>query len=72
MIVPQTGQMIGYAVNKASKEKQAIDLFSGMGGLSLGLHYAGWEVIAGFEYDKAAVECYKEGPKERVSSAFRR
>lgn len=42
-----------------SKEKQAIDLFSGVGGLSAGLHEAGWDVIAGFEIDEVAVENYR-------------
>jgi len=41
------------------KRIQAIDLFSGVGGLSLGLHEAGWEVIAGFECDEVAVENYR-------------
>lgn len=41
------------------KHRQAIDLFSGVGGLSLGLHKAGWDVIAGFEFDQVAVENYR-------------
>lgn len=44
---------------KNSQQYQAIDLFSGVGGLSLGLHEAGWDVIAGFEIDDAAVDSYK-------------
>lgn len=38
---------------------KAIDLFSGAGGLSLGLHMAGWDVIHGFEIDPAAIDTYK-------------
>ncbi|MFC1828049.1 DNA cytosine methyltransferase [Thermodesulfobacteriota bacterium] len=44
---------------KKSREEQAIDLFSGVGGLSLGLHEAGWDVIEGFEIDQAAVDNYE-------------
>ena len=32
-------------------EKYAIELFTGWGGLSLGLHHAGWEIIEGVEVD---------------------
>jgi len=37
----------------------AVDLFSGAGGLSLGLHMAGWDVIAAVEFDKWACETYR-------------
>lgn len=40
-------------------EKHAIELFTGAGGLSLGLHNAGWKVIEGIEIDKWAVETYR-------------
>jgi DNA (cytosine-5)-methyltransferase 1 len=41
------------------EKTQAIDLFSGVGGLSFGLHEAGWDVIAGFEFDEIAVDHYR-------------
>jgi len=37
----------------------ALDLFAGAGGLSLGLHLAGWEVVGAFEYDRWAASTYR-------------
>jgi DNA (cytosine-5)-methyltransferase 1 len=39
---------------------KAIDLFSGAGGMSLGLHRAGWETVAAIEWDASACQTYKE------------
>jgi DNA (cytosine-5)-methyltransferase 1 len=39
---------------------KAIDLFSGAGGMSLGLHRAGWETIAAIEWDASACQTYKK------------
>lgn len=38
----------------------AIDLFSGAGGLSLGLKNAGWNVQAAVEFDRAAIQTHEE------------
>lgn len=38
---------------------KAIDLFCGAGGLSLGLHEAGYEVILGVDHDKEALETHR-------------
>ena len=40
-------------------ELNSIDLFSGIGGLSLGLKEAGFDVLASIEIDKYAVKGYK-------------
>ncbi len=39
---------------------RAIDIFAGAGGLSLGLHMAGWNIVAAIEYDKQAATTYKQ------------
>jgi DNA (cytosine-5)-methyltransferase 1 len=44
---------------KSLKRPLAIDLFSGAGGLSLGLHAAGFEVIVAVDIEKEAVETHR-------------
>ncbi|MGB2277868.1 MAG: DNA cytosine methyltransferase, partial [Candidatus Poseidoniaceae archaeon] len=36
-----------------------LDLFSGCGGLSVGFEQAGFKVIAGVDYDEAALNTFK-------------
>lgn len=43
-----------------SESLSAIDLFAGTGGLSLGLHWAGWHTIAAVEIDKWASASYAQ------------
>lgn len=52
---------------EGSLMKRAIDLFSGAGGLSLGLRLAGWQMLAGFEIDPDAVQTYKANfPESKI------
>lgn len=41
-----------------SEKRLAVDLFSGAGGLSLGLERAGWTVAASVDFDKRALETH--------------
>jgi len=43
----------------ATSRKMAIDLFAGAGGLSLGLHFAGFDVVGAVEFDSHAVKTYE-------------
>ncbi|GAA4598043.1 hypothetical protein GCM10023194_74540 [Planotetraspora phitsanulokensis] len=43
----------------ARGDRLAVDLFSGAGGLSLGLEQAGWTVVAAVDHDQRAVETHK-------------
>jgi len=53
--------------NKIKKKYSAIDLFSGCGGLTLGLKQAGFKVIGAVEIDPLATETYaKNHPEVKV------
>ncbi|RVX44930.1 DNA (cytosine-5)-methyltransferase 1 [Nonomuraea polychroma] len=43
----------------AAGERLAVDLFSGAGGLSLGVEEAGWTVAAAVDYDQRALETHR-------------
>jgi DNA (cytosine-5)-methyltransferase 1 len=44
---------------RSSGARLAADLFSGAGGLSLGLTQAGWRVVLGVDHDREAVETHR-------------
>lgn len=43
-----------------SKSMKVVDLFSGCGGLSKGFELAGFNIVAAFENNKGAIECYND------------
>src|SRR3954464_7037208 len=44
---------------RSARHPTAIDLFSGAGGLSLGLHDAGFSVLLGADWDARAIETHE-------------
>jgi DNA (cytosine-5)-methyltransferase 1 len=42
------------------KKYKLVDLFSGVGGISQGFHWAGFETVIANEYDKSIAEAYKQ------------
>jgi DNA (cytosine-5)-methyltransferase 1 len=52
-------RMVGNGtVGGASRQPTAVDLFCGVGGMSLGFSYAGFEILGAFDVDPLHVDCY--------------
>jgi len=50
--------LLAYAIAKSLQQKTIVDLFCGCGGLSKGFELAGYDVIAGLEIEKHAIETW--------------
>jgi DNA (cytosine-5)-methyltransferase 1 len=53
-----TEETFGEWVANHTKDRLAVDLFTGAGGLSLGIHQAGWTIAAGVDFDDRALETH--------------
>ena len=49
---------------------KVIDLFAGVGGMSLGFEMAGFDVVLANEYDKDIATAYKKNHKKTVESSY--
>ena len=47
-------------MGESDKKSKVVDLFCGCGGLSKGLELAGFELVAAFDINPKAIECYKK------------
>ena len=54
----------------AKQTRRALSLFSGCGGLDLGLELAGWEIIAQVEKDRDAADTLRHHAKSSRSDAL--
>ena len=53
-------------MKKSNRRFTCIEGFSGPGGLGLGLHRAGFEILAAFDSDEAAVRTYWRNVSDRA------
>lgn len=53
-------------VNTKNKKFKVVSLFAGIGGLDLGFDFAGFDVIWANDFDKYAVETYKENVSDKI------
>jgi DNA (cytosine-5)-methyltransferase 1 len=60
----RSAQVRGRKLRRDRFQPTAIDLFSGSGGLTLGLKRAGFKVVAGVELDSLSAESYRKNHRE--------
>lgn len=51
--------LLAYQLGSLLRRGTAVDLFAGAGGLSLGLEWAGFDVVAAIDHDAACMETYQ-------------
>ncbi len=57
-MIPEPGTLAHFEVEPKPAEYTLLDLFAGAGGLSLGLHWAGFESMGAVEFDSDAAATY--------------
>jgi DNA (cytosine-5)-methyltransferase 1 len=62
-VPPLLAYSIGKELLKVDGNKTCVDVFCGAGGLSLGLEWAGWNIVSAIDNNKSALETYKENRK---------
>ncbi len=62
--------LLAYYLGGVLTKGTVVDLFSGAGGLSLGLEWAGFELLAGIDNDKAANQTFQENRSEKDCTLF--
>jgi len=63
---PSAEEFADWCEAAARGQHLAVDLFSGAGGLSLGLEQAGWTVVAAVDHDQRAVETHRANFRGRA------
>ncbi len=62
-VPPLLAYSIGKELLKVDGNKTCVDVFCGAGGLSLGLEWAGWNIVSAIDNNKSALKTYKENRK---------
>lgn len=57
-VPPLLAHAVAGKLGEHTESRVAVDLFSGAGGLSLGLELAGWQVAAAIDHDQRAMDTY--------------
>lgn len=65
-VPPLLAYSIGKELLKIDGNKTCVDVFCGAGGLSLGLEWAGWNIVSAIDNNKNALETYQENRKDNI------